>query len=293
MKILIAILLLLSSGDPAAADFEYRISDELPALIVEKYKGDPEARALVIEGVYSYELEGISPEFEFPETLTRLFIVENMKDSPEVNFNGIEKCNLGRAKISKEYSYCFSVGRSANFIYAAHYDGTARILRYVGNETEITIPDEIDGYVVTEIWSRALWSEQSNADSVTSVRIPETVRHIGYNAFNFPNLREIQGITAETRINGAAFADSPYTQDIRNAAEEFVIVGATLFDYKDVGKKETTVPKEVAVIGRLAFFNSSLEKIYIPDSVRRIEKGAFLASKAEIIYQDKGIIVFE
>ena len=58
------------------------------------------------------------------------------------------------------------------------YDGGVIITKYKGNDTEVTIPDEIDGSPVTEIGFYAF-----EAMGVSSVTLPETVRVIGEGAF--------------------------------------------------------------------------------------------------------------
>ncbi|MBO7473381.1 MAG: leucine-rich repeat domain-containing protein [Ruminococcus sp.] len=58
------------------------------------------------------------------------------------------------------------------------YDGGVIITKYKGSDTEVTIPDEIDGSPVTEIGFYAF-----EAMGVSSVTLPETVRVIGEGAF--------------------------------------------------------------------------------------------------------------
>lgn len=68
---------------------------------------------------------------------------------------------------------------SDDFVYASN--GTQITIRgYRGTDTEIVIPDEIEGVPVTKIASSAFEDNRS----IVSVRIPDSVREIGFSAFS-------------------------------------------------------------------------------------------------------------
>ncbi len=64
-------------------------------------------------------------------------------------------------------------------------DGKAKITGYTGNDKDVVIPSEIDGCKVTDIGARAFFGS-GNFESVT---IPDSVTHIGKEAFWDSNLQ--------------------------------------------------------------------------------------------------------
>lgn len=104
------------------------------------------------------------------------------------------------------------------------YDGGVIITKYKGGQTEAVIPDDIDGVPVEEIGFYAF-----EAQPVTSVTIPDTVKVIGEGAFiDCASLTSIKLPTALETIERGAFA------------------GCTALT-------EITVPEEVKEIKRGAF----------------------------------------
>ena len=66
-----------------------------------------------------------------------------------------------------------------NFEYTLLTDGTVEITKYKGTETQVIIPETIDGKTVTSIGSWAF----SGCSSLTSIEIPSGVTSIGENTF--------------------------------------------------------------------------------------------------------------
>lgn len=69
---------------------------------------------------------------------------------------------------------------SGDYAYALLDDGTVEITSYGGADTEIVIPDTLDGKPVTAIGERAFYYSLS----LTSVTIPDSVTHISQKAFS-------------------------------------------------------------------------------------------------------------
>ncbi|MBR2047249.1 MAG: leucine-rich repeat domain-containing protein, partial [Oscillospiraceae bacterium] len=68
---------------------------------------------------------------------------------------------------------------SGTFTYTTDGSGNATITGYSGTDTNLVIPDTIDGYPVTTIGNDAF----KNNDALTGVTLPSGLTYIGTNAF--------------------------------------------------------------------------------------------------------------
>ena len=66
-----------------------------------------------------------------------------------------------------------------DFEYRALDDGTVQITRYIGSDTTLTVPSEIDGYTVTEIG----WYAFRDCRELETIILPESITSIGREAF--------------------------------------------------------------------------------------------------------------
>lgn len=137
--------------------------------------------------------------------------------------------------------------RTGDFSYTILEDGTASIIDYYGNDSEIEIPKNIDGYSVTNISAWAF----SNCKSMTSVTIPDSVVNIDEGAFrNCINLESVVIPDSVTTIGTKAFW------------------GCTSL-------KSVTLGSNVSTIKKYAFCQTALSEITIPKSVKEIGDEAF------------------
>ncbi|MBQ5311887.1 MAG: leucine-rich repeat domain-containing protein [Oscillospiraceae bacterium] len=161
--------------------------------------------------------------------------------------------------------------------------GKIHIKKYIGTGGKVVIPSFIDGMPVTK-------TEQwlFHGSDITEVVIPETLRYIGNGtfifckllrkvtfcskvyigagAFHFSGLEEISGIgyIAGGILDRFTFSETPFY----NNTEEF-IVGDFLIWYH--GDKEVyTVPPHIKKIGFLAFRDSKVKSLILPDGLKEI-----------------------
>ena len=161
---------------------------------------------------------------------------------------------------------------SGDYEYSLLDDGTVEISKYVGNDSDVTIPDEIDGKKVTSIGENAF----VNCNSLISILIPNTVTTIGASAFyNCINLEKILISDSVTNIGVYAFTNTAW---YNNQPDGMIIVGKVLYEYKGNMPENTEliIPKGIVSITAQAFFNrSNLVSIVIPDGVTSIGSNAF------------------
>ncbi len=190
-------------------------------------------------------------------------------------------------------------------------NGKATITGYAGEATEIVIPDNLGGAVVTEIDGGAF--EENTA--ITSVTFPDTVETIGSRAFygctalksvNLPKsltalkngafaLTAIEEIEIPKSLESADYSYFTYKYTL-NGVEYSLSEGPFVCcdNLKTVtfekgttkvadnllrgctGVEEITIPDTVTVIGGEAFCDCvNLKAIDIPDAVTKIEDNAF------------------
>lgn len=118
-----------------------------------------------------------------------------------------------------------SAAASGNFEYEILDDGTISITKYHGSETDLAIPETLDGYTVTSIG----WSAFSGCKSISSITIPDSVTEISYGAFgNCTNLANIYIPDSVTSIWNFAFANCTNLETI-NIPDSVLNFGAKVF----------------------------------------------------------------
>ena len=169
--------------------------------------------------------------------------------SPVVSIN---KGEIGEKEFWAKW-YLYNVSENA--------DGSLTITSYSGEESIITIPDNINGKKVTAIGASAF----ENCSILKSITIPSSITSIGEWAFSgCDSLNEIN--VAENNANYKSLDGNLYNKEMTE-----------LINYA-CGKSDTSfiIPDGITSIGSDAFSGcSSLTSITIPDSVTSIGDWAF------------------
>lgn len=161
---------------------------------------------------------------------------------------------------------------SGDYEYEVINGDEAKITAYQGNDTDITIPEELDGHVVTEIGDNAF-----NDKNLSSVILPEHLKHIGIRAFISNNLTSIAlPDTLETIETGAFSSNNLIEVDI---PESVTSIGDT-DSISSYGLKKVIFRNSNTTIGSNAFQNQTGN-----DNVVVI---GYSGSTAEIYANDKG-----
>ena len=197
----------------------------------------------------------------------------------------------------------YSVGNST-YSYVIEDDGTVTITDYSGTDTDIVIPQSIDGKMVTSIGDSAFYRCSDltsitipegvtsignyafyDCNGLTSISIPEGVTSIGWGAFyNCSGLTSISIPEGVTSIGNCAFSDcsglTTIKVDSNNKKYDSRNNCNAIIDKETntliAGCKNTIIPEGVTSIGNWAFsYCSGLTSITIPEGVTSIGGSAF------------------
>ena len=139
-------------------------------------------------------------------------------------------------------------------------DGTLSITDYDAScGTDVVLPEEIDGYAVTEVAS-GRWDEGQGKTispfankGITSVVLSKNIRYVGKEAFSYNQITSVTLNDGLVEIDAAGF--------FRNNIKELII------------------PSSVTTLRRLAFALNDLTEINIPNTVTYLGEGAFTSNK--------------
>lgn len=186
-------------------------------------------------------------------------------------------------------------------------ENTISIVKYYGNETDLKVPDKIDGKTVTEIDQEAIdqtalhtislpntltyigdsdFSDAfKNCTSMQSITIPQNVQKIAYNvAFNYDKLAAYH-VDAQNEnycdIDGVLYTKDKSKLVVypkgKKLTDQIYTVDAACKEIERMafddalGLKEVKLPDGLITIGRCVFSGcEQLEKLQIPETVTTI-----------------------
>ena len=173
----------------------------------------------------------------------------------------MKKCFINTGFLLIVFCMGLSAQEESDFIWESdNYDGIV-ITGYIGSGGDVRIPSTINGIPVTAIGDLAFSREGPNewtfwGRNLTSVYIPDTVVHIGWNAFINNLLTCVTIPSSVTHIGGGAFSQNRLTSVI--------------------------IPDSVIHIGLEAFANNYLSSVIIPNGIISISDHAFWNNLLEI-----------
>ena len=188
--------------------------------------------------------------------------------------------SLFSAQKSHEVKADTGTTRSEDWEYKINDTGenTISIVKYYGNETDLKVPDEIDGKTVTEINQKAI-----DQTSLHTISLPKTLTYIGDSDFSHAkNLTSIEVRDSEygktrfwTDENGVLYGYVDHHTDVDQTTYNKYL---ELLCYPSAKiEKSYTVDDKVTAIAGNAFSNCFyLEKINLGNGVRKLDVGAFL-----------------
>ena len=222
--------------------------------------------------------ESIEENTEVAEDETEIFPEESMEEELQETEIATEEDDtedvpeelevVGTERLESGYTEKWH----GNFLlYENHNDNTASIDGYTGTKKNLIIPEEIDGYTITEIGNAVFYGE-----AIQTVVFPSTLKKIGKQAFCRSDLRSFSFAGNETvEVEEFAFSET---------SMEEIVVPANIKNIPDgcfgdnMNAKSIVIEEGVETIGEYAFqANQYATSIKIPSTVISIEKGAFCA----------------
>ncbi len=167
------------------------------------------------------------------------------------------------------------------------YKNEITIIRYIGDKTDIIIPERIHNLPVTHIGDEAFYDK-----NLTSIIIPEGVISIGSRAFSSNNLTSTIIPNSITSMEDDAFLAQTVS-----AEHEFSTIAykneITITRYNG-NEKNVVIPSQinslpVTHIGHSAFSYSNLTSIIIPETVKTIGHSAFSDNNLTSVVIPKGV----
>lgn len=215
----------------------------------------------------------IFPEESIEEELqeTEDAVTEEAETVKEDTENVSEELEVVETKklVSEEY---VTVANGAYLLYVNHEDNTASIGKYWGEETNITIPEKINGYTITEIEEAAFYNR-----AVQAVVFPSTLKKIGKQAFMYSDLRSFSFTGDETvEVGEAAFANTSMEEIVVPANIKEIPVAC--FSDNDYAKR-IIINEGVETIDNFAFqYNQAVISVKIPKTIISIGENAFVGN---------------
>ena len=174
--------------------------------------------------------------------------------------------------------------RYGDFYYTVLEDGTIGITRYMGRDTVVEIPEEINDEYVTAICDDAFHGRK-----IEKIIIPDGVEIIGEQAFADCNgLVDIDLPDSVTSIGVYAFFDCDNLENITLSNNLKTIGEGAFIDCEAL--KEIVIPDRVVSIGKAAFLGcSSLESITLSKKLKTVDERVFgfCSSLKSIVIPDK------
>ena len=174
------------------------------------------------------------------------------------------------------YSYCPVVWGYIDWSKVYEYTNNGdsiTINKYIGTDTVVEIPSEIDGLPVTSIGYPGF-------NQITNITIPDSIIYINGSAFNgCPNLEYNEYDNALYLGNN----ENPYLALIKakdtsitscNINDNTKIIASDAFEFCS-NLTSITIPNSVTSIGNCAFLHCGFKSIIIPDNVTHMSSNAF------------------
>lgn len=166
------------------------------------------------------------------------------------------------------------------------------IVKYLGSDKNVIVPEKIDGYTVKSIGAEAFTDRAENSTTaenkqywtninlknIESVVLPETITNIGQSAFeNCSKLKSTNLPESLNSISTRAFKGTGITE--LNLPEGFYWLGANALEGLKI--TELILPESMIDIGQNALYCETLEKIVFKGHIQSFSSKAFTSYYGE------------
>ena len=201
--------------------------------------------------VSAYELGGLSyipKAYEIREKISGITSREELWY--EVNGD----MPVDEMKVCGDYYYT-----TGSTLYYKDEDENATIWFYTGDETDVVIPDELDGHPVKKL----MWGVFAYCDTIKTLSIPTGVLSFGNSAVeNCPNLEKF--FVAEDNPNFTAPDGVLYSKDMKY-----------MLAFPNAKTGTYTVPDGVISVGSSFNELSQISEVILPESIVKLTYGTF------------------
>ena len=167
---------------------------------------------------------------------------------------------------------------ASDFEYSITSNDDIRISKYIGSDSNVIIPAEIDGKVVNRIGVQAF----ANNNSLVSVEIADSVTYIDENAFkNCKNLKTVALSANLQRLESGAFYNCESLEAV-TLPKSLQVIGTEVF-YNCTALKQINLPGSVTEFGQYVFAKSGLETATIEEGLEIISSGTFSETNIKTI----------
>ena len=196
-------------------------------------------------------------------------------------------------------------------------NNTYEIVKYVGKDLDVCVPNKINGIVVTKIGTEAFYGSK-----IKSINVPSSVAYVGDYAFS--RCYDLEKVYLAEGVKSIGFAITDYDANLKEVSlpnslehiEDVLMIGGkdlkyTIYDgAKYLGNEENPYLLFCKVVDRYATKNcevhdgckflsdssffacSNLEKVIIPASIKEIGEYAF-SSRNNVIVELSNTYTFE
>ena len=223
-------------------------------------------------------------------------ITENSSDSENLFEDGSDNMPIDdndEFSAGNEYADAGTVSENVYgyFFYKFGSDGYIEITEYVGKETDVVVPEEINGRYVGSIGKNVFKDNKT----ITSIELPDHLYSIGDGAFEgCENLQTVNS-TGITEISAHAFCGCKSLENISLTG----IKSVGDYAFSECSSLTELDLNTVEKIGIGAFYNASdIYKVHFSSELTTIDNGAFAgcSSFKEIILPDNidriGLLAF-
>lgn len=164
------------------------------------------------------------------------------------------------------------LGGNEDYLYRTGKDGTLEILKYLGEESHVSIPESIDGAEVESVGYGA-FSENEQIEEVT---IPDTVTALQYGAFHSCSNLKTVTFAGNSRLQSIGVSAFEQCSSLQN-----IDLPDTVEQIKDnafywTALKAVNISDNITEVGDFAFAqNSSLSEVTLGGGIEGIERGTF------------------